>query len=157
MKTKRCVIEGKHFQFNKRMSCDHQGCSIEDFPEERFNWLETNRLHGIKCSFHKASIMAKDEVSKLYYNEQCNVKDFHCDLGDSILVWNNSVINSCPFNKIKGIKGRFTYEDNLFLFNNESNIVLQPVKKIYLCNMTMYETYQGIHVTFSTHKELEVL
>ena len=23
--------------------------------------------------------------------------------------------------------------------------------------MTMYETYQGIHVTFSTHKELEVL
>ena len=65
VKTKRCVIEGKHFQFNKRMSCDHQGCSIEDFPEERFNWLETNRLHGIKCSFHKASIIAKDEVSKL--------------------------------------------------------------------------------------------
>ena len=59
--------------------------------------------------------------------------------------------------KIKGIKGKFVYEENLFLFNNEINIVLQPIKKIHVCNMIMYEFYQGIHVNYYTNKELECL
>ena len=73
--------------------------------------------------------MAKDEISKLYNNEQSNEKDFHCDSGYSIFVRNNSVINSCAFRKIKWIEGRFNYVKKLFIFKNKSNIVLHQLKR----------------------------
>lgn len=49
------------------MRCNSNGCSLEDYPIEKFNWMNTNYLHGYKCSYYKVSLIAENRNSQLFY------------------------------------------------------------------------------------------
>lgn len=43
---KRCRIETIDFIFDKRMKCNEKLCSFYEYPKQKFNWLDTNYMHG---------------------------------------------------------------------------------------------------------------
>ncbi len=145
VKTQHCKFESKDFTYDKKLECDTHGCSIEDFPVEKFNWMDTNNLHGYKCSYYSVSILAENSTGELFYDNNCKVKDYKCQIEKSILVWDKSVIHSCPFEQVE-ISGDFK-SDGTVLINYDSNIVLQPVTKVMGCNMELFRTNEGLFIT----------
>ena len=152
VRTHQCKIEGVDFTYDKKMNCDAHGCSLEDYPNEKYNWMDTNYIHGYKCSFYTVSILAENKTSEIFYENNCKADEFKCQVDKSILVWNTSVVHSCPYEMVD-VSRNFT-NNGLLLVNYESNIILQPVKKIINCGMNMYLTNEGFYVTLHTNKAL---
>jgi hypothetical protein len=71
-KTKHCSIEKANY--NKKMNCNDNGCYLEDIPNDKFNCLETNYLHGYKCSLFNIGITADTPDSEIYYEKRCQRK-----------------------------------------------------------------------------------
>ena len=69
------------------------------------------------------------------------------------LVLNSSIIHRCPYELIEITKGRFNVNDGMVLMNNESDIILEPISKERICNLTMFSTSEGLFVTDSKNKE----
>lgn len=145
VKTQRCKIETPEYVFNKAMKCGINGCVFYEYPEPKFNWLETNYIHGYKCSVVPKSIIAENKKSKLFLEDDCNASQLFCQTGNSMLVWNETVYHQCPFEAIK-VSKNFSFEEN-FLINYEDNILLEPKYKEFYCNSTLYKTNQGVYVT----------
>jgi hypothetical protein len=141
--TKHCTIEEANY--NRKMNCNDNGCYLEDIPNDKFNWLETNYLHGYKCSIFNTGIIADTPESEIYYEKRCKVNEFSCNTNNAILVWNKSVIHNCPYEEIK-IPGSFTWSEDRILINTDSNVVLEPIEKFKTCEVTMFKTSEGLYV-----------
>jgi hypothetical protein len=144
VKTKKCKIERNEFIYQKNMTCNENGCNLEDYPVQKFNWMETNILHGYKCSWMKIGLLGTNKTSPLFYENNCIASKLECDLGKSILIWNQDIFHDCPYEELK-VKGKYKYDEN-FLINEESDILLQPTKKITACGISLYETNEGLTI-----------
>ena len=136
VKSERCTIKGNDFTYDKKMNCDSNGCSIEEYPNEKYTWLSTNTIYGYKCSFYKISILGENELSALYLDKKCIAKEFSCILGKSTVVWDKSVIHQCPYEEIT-YKGEFTWEEGMFLVNRKVNLLLQPTDAVIDCDLNL--------------------
>ena len=65
IKEKRCTITTDEWIFSKSMKCELDSCTYYEYPVQKFNWLETNRLSGYKCSLTPVSIIADNLDSNI--------------------------------------------------------------------------------------------
>ncbi|CAF1024056.1 unnamed protein product [Brachionus calyciflorus] len=85
VKTKTCHGHG--------MRCSDKDCEYDGSPNTRYSWLSTVTNTGTSCSFKKVDIKSKDPT----FNDGCESENLECDLGESILIWNADLVNSCPY------------------------------------------------------------
>ena len=152
VQTHTCIISSSLMSYIKRMTCDKNGCWSIDEPEPRYSWLRTNNLHAYKCQFHISKVIALDEKSEIFSKGTCTFNKFHCRADRGILVWNSSIIHTCPF-EIKQFQKRFKWDkDTSSLINSQSSIILNPVKRVKECGIPMFETNQGLHVALDQYE-----
>ena len=111
IRKKRCVIEGKDdFIYNKKMSCDQEGCFLNDIPEEKFSLWNTNVIHGYKCSYIHKNIIATNSNENVF-GTNCIASSYSCKTRREITVWNDTVIHKCPYEIIQ-LPGRYDWIDD---------------------------------------------
>jgi hypothetical protein len=90
IKTKRCG--------DMPMTCDGENCFLDYKPTKKFAWLQTITLKGYRCSVSVRVIHGDDEDTKLFQavDHPCRAKDLECLMSDSIIVWDSSLIHTCP-------------------------------------------------------------
>ncbi|RNA14087.1 hypothetical protein BpHYR1_047806, partial [Brachionus plicatilis] len=84
-------------------------CEFDENPIENFKWLSTVLTTGYYCRLQKTKIIYKNKI----FNEICNADNLECNLGDSILIWNREIVNSCPYRLFSSLKLNLPY-DNIF-------------------------------------------
>ena len=100
-------------------------------------------------------IIAKNENELLF--SKCKPAELSCELADSIIVWNQDVIHTCPFEIV--LIDNFTCTSNL-IFNEDSHLFLQKNNNEINCNINMTTTNEGLHLVNLTglnHQQLKVI
>ena len=135
------------------MQCNDTGCFVESFPNSAYSIFETITKEGFYCKFIKRPILADHVDDTLFENPLCTAKNLHCVQRDSIIVWNSSIVNSCPFALIKRMDvfqlGDYTYGSAV------DNMVLQVDSQAYnddvkynrkRCSVVLQKTFDGYYV-----------
>ncbi|MCA9761179.1 MAG: hypothetical protein KC463_06680, partial [Streptococcus sp.] len=144
-KQKRCVLEGKSYTFDKRMKCDHNGCSVTEIPDEKYTWLETNTLHGYRCSMHKTSIMAETKETEIFAHEGCKPREYYCEDDGETIVWDESAIHACPFELVP-LGRNLTKVGNKYVMLINESALFEITSKTTQCGIEMYTTSEGLYI-----------
>jgi hypothetical protein len=90
----------------------------------------------------------KSHKEHIFESENCFPKDEFCYRDDSTIVWKfEEVSHKCPYDKIR-LGRKLTWEKDKFLVNRVENLLLEPTKKISICDfdkpIEAYETSEGL-------------
>ncbi|RNA35861.1 Transposon Ty3-I Gag-Pol poly [Brachionus plicatilis] len=101
-------------------------CEFDENPIENFKWLSTVLTTGYYCRLQKTKIRYKNKI----FNEICNADNLECNLGDSILIWNKEIVNSCPYRLFSSLKLNLPYDN---ILSNPSGNQMFKVINIQYC------------------------
>ena len=143
LKTNKCKHDNQEFE----LLCDNQICQFIGKPTEEFSWWTTTTVFSYKCSVITRRIDALNNES-MVFNKNCKVKDFVCELHDSIIVWNKDVVDSCPYTLLYGLT-EFQLENGLLKAKEGGvDLVFGFDKFIYdpYCNRNLLKTSEGLYL-----------
>ena len=117
VKTKNCD--------NNDMHCDatNRECSYDGEPTPIYTWLSTSVHTGVSCQFKKRPIVALDAMTKLF-GTSCVAANRECQMENSIIIWEGSVVTYCPYKKIITLDN-FTLEPGFILYHKERQLALK--------------------------------
>ena len=94
------MVDTKLCNHNK-MNCLGDACFFKNELEDSYIWNQNMRVEVFDCSFKKTSGRRKKRKSTFFSPlSSCQPSDLFCSLYDSIVIWNNNSVQSCPFTKI---------------------------------------------------------
>ena len=129
-----------------KMDCVNRICSYIEEIKPEFSWGQSIIKSGDECLFREKSIIAVDKNSLLFCTN-CKGSDLHCQVGSSMIVWNNSIIHSCPFRRImKRVDFRLTEEG---FTNDEENLSFIYKANEDWCNTKIISTVEGVYIKFA--------
>jgi len=83
-----------------KMECDNNNlCSFSEAINPEYSWGQSIVKAGDVCIFKERDIIAEDKNSYLFGTE-CKGTDLHCQVGDSMIIWSDSIVHKCPFRRI---------------------------------------------------------
>ena len=68
---------------------------------------------------------------------------------DSIIIWNPNVIHTCPYEQV--LTSDFKTAEGNILISTDKKLLLQILRKVGDCDITMYVTYEGFFVTLQNN------
>lgn len=86
-------------QISGRSNCDNKVCSFAEGITPEYSWGQSIVKAGDACLFREKEIIAEDKNSFLFGTD-CRGIDLHCQVGDSMVIWENSIVHNCPFRRI---------------------------------------------------------
>ncbi len=82
------------------MKCDeNNNCRYEDFPPDQFSWFTDSTKTFSHC-YVSPRVIAESTENSHIFTSNCKVSDWFCVLMDSIVVWDKSVVHTCPFKRV---------------------------------------------------------
>jgi len=94
------MVKYKECGRNKgKMDCINKICSYKEEIKPEYSWGQSIIKSGDECLFREKTIIGVDKNS-LLFGTNCKGSDLHCQVGSSMIVWNNSIVHSCPFKRI---------------------------------------------------------
>ena len=137
--------------FGKTMNCnENRVCSYNEGVEPEYTWASTVEKSVHHCLLREKTIEAEDK-SSFVLNTQCKASDYHCDLGYSVVVWEDSIVHRCPFKRI--IKHQeFEYRSKGFS-SQRLNVNFIYAGQSDLCKDKIMKTKEGVYLKFSDFKD----
>ena len=131
------------------MSCNEGYCSNEFKPNIEYSWLNTVHTTWPECNLYSKRLVAPSLKSKILITEHtfssCTPLDLYCKLQTSTIVWDQRLIDKCPYGFIRTI--------NLDVFGSVlvsdfENKLFQITDETKICeNITVYNTAEGFQLT----------
>ena len=141
------MVKYKECGKNKnKMDCVNKICSYTEEIKPEFSWGQSITKSGDECLFREKSIIAVDKNSPLF-GTTCKGSDLHCQVGPSMIVWNNSIVHSCPFSRIMR-RGEFKVIEEGFI-SNEKNLNFIYKKNEDWCGTKIMSTVEGVYLKFA--------
>jgi len=134
---------------NKQMQCDYESCiHIGKFEFSTFQWNQRIRQETYDCKVKKIAILT-DKLDKPLFNSHsgnCRANSLQCKLYDSIIIWNQSIINSCDMSIIK-MGYNYTFRNNI-LYSQEDKLLFELTDPEINCNVKTYKTTDNLYIAF---------
>ena len=124
------------------MICENSNCWYTPTIKAEYKWWDTVVIKEESCKFHPKTIVAKDIKSNLF-GTRCLPEDLECNLHDSIVIWEKSILHECPFNKI--FQEVFSHSNNL-IWSDKLHVLFQTTEEKTYCNLQMWETREGLFI-----------
>ncbi len=137
--------------YGKTMSCNKNNiCTYNENVEPEFSWATTVEKSNYHCMVRQKRIEAEDK-SSFVFNTQCKAYDYHCNLGNSVVIWDSSIVHNCPFKRV--IKHEeFEYLRNTFI-SAKLNLNFIYSGQSDLCRNKIMKTVEGVYLKFSDFKD----
>ena len=135
------MVKSKMCDDNK-MDCEGDTCSYDKMPDDNYSWL-SDKTNTFKHCFVAPRMIAEVEEDSIIFTGHCKVKDWYCNLKDSIVVWNKDVVHECPFRKIAD---SYFQTEGPYLIINSLKLALQIKRMEFFCNIEMVVTTEGLYV-----------
>ena len=81
-----------------KMDCEGDTCSYDKMHDDNYSWL-SDKTNTFKHCFVAPRMIAEIEEKSIIFTGHCKVKDWYCNLKDSIVVWNKDVVHVCFLGK----------------------------------------------------------
>jgi len=127
------------------MICDELQCSSKevDYEDNYCSICLVEIVEQEQCSFQSRKMVAK-ELSQNVFREGCKPKDSKCEMANSIIVWDKSVVSSCMFVSVGS--GYFVRVTGNIIQAHEKHVAFELIKKVKNCGYDMYETTEHLWV-----------
>ena len=136
--------EDKNCETNK-MICEGSNCFyIPKFEPDFPVILGTNKIITYECHLSNRIISAKKSTD-LILGANCKAIDKYCILHDSTVIWDQSIIHSCPFKAYK--VEEFTQQGELLINANNNVFYKINKKREHACGLSFYTTEEGVYLT----------
>ena len=103
---------------NKEMICENNKCSHKGiFSITDFKWNENIIDETFDCMFKPILIQTESLTKKIFNsNTNCKATNLYCQLYDSTVIWNRTIVKHCELEKIH--KGQLLYKEQYNFFKN---------------------------------------
>ena len=144
--------------YDIQMTCKEDYCENSVNPFIQYQWLTELQQTWYECQIFKVRIAAHDSNSKILTTEStlspCLPRDLYCTLKQSTIIWDQSLVQICPYKFVKLI--------NLDLFGSVlvsdlENQMFQITGETTICgNISVFNTAEGFQLTTNSRaRELE--
>jgi hypothetical protein len=137
---------------NKPMTCDSMGnCHYKTDPAYSYSWLTSLTFTGHHCVIVMKEAISTSRTEPMFSGStsRCLPTDTYCQFGNSVIVWNSTIIHNCPFVRVHD-RIEFKIIDD-HLVSQDKTIALQTTGKTNECNMDIYTTAEGLYLTNSDY------
>jgi hypothetical protein len=142
------MIESKRCN-NNEMHCEFDKCSYKgSFKLQNYGWNQDRSDEYFDCHFNKIKLLADNTNKQLFKSSKsdCVANSLYCSLYDSIVVWNNSVIDMCGLTLIH--KG-FNYSiKNNYIYSKKENLLFSLKNTTNKCGLRLFQTSENLLVSF---------
>ena len=139
---------------NEPMKCVDNECFTSKKINKTFSYWTTKRHEVINCRLVNRFVVADSLDEPLFDSLNCRPIDGVCSLSASIIVWDSSIVHSCPLfyvisanlTKMSKLEG----EETNILVANDKNLLFNLVDKEIITNcrnILFYKTSQGLYLT----------
>ena len=133
------------------MECAGNRCrNKEPNLDEMYSYYGPTVVEHRSCEIKFTHISAENPES-IVFNSNCRVKDQHCQMPDSCLIWNlNKIKNSCPYETLleTNVDLEANIKDKTVLVSHTDRIAFQIRRKTKTCNnLDVYETTENLYLT----------
>ena len=122
--TKKCM--------NQPMHCIGDACETTEEPKVQNVWLADLFFNSYHCMFSKKTIYSEKIEQPIFTDAQttCMPKDYFCIKDNFAIVWNDDIIHTCPYFKVKQMTMNVTNDIAL-----GDGILLQLQETLKDCNI----------------------
>ena len=138
---------------DKIMQCEGLDCVYRTRINETYKWLSHVEHIGYNCFIQPRILSAKHLNDNVFdtTNPPCKPMDFYCQIFDSIIVWTNDAIHSCPFEVIAN--ARFEIKGTFIASSNDS-LAFQLVNVEHHCGHNIFVTNAGLFLIDSLQEKM---
>ena len=137
------MIQSKMCQ-NQKMTCDGDTCSGRIEPEEDSSFFRDIRNVGHSCVFTKRAVSAVKQDDPLF-GQKCRASDEYCQLHDSIIVWDKSIIHICPLVHTNITMLAQEVAPNIYI-SKEQHLLFQTRTLEIICDIRVRKTTDGLYL-----------
>jgi hypothetical protein len=139
----------------ENMTCEGSSCYHEFSSVPEYSIWEVKYKTGYNCMFSKRAIEAHSSKVQLFQtSNRCTAMDLYCKLHDSLIVWKNDIIHTCPYERLYDIdmhkKNELTYYspkyNMLISINNDSKTHDSHTPSTCVNGIVIKETNEGLYV-----------
>ena len=146
VRTKKC--EHRH------MKCEAEYCSknirilLEGTPKVQYTWMSTTTYVYYNCEIAESTIIAENREAKIMTSQhttsKCRAKEFFCQTRDSIRIWDETIIQNCPYSFIQTTN--FSKTGNAWVSETNSKF-FQITGNKTICSDMEILTAEGLYLT----------
>ena len=96
----KAMVQRKVYGNAAQMECAGSTCWYTPKIAAKYQCFQKITMIDYSCHFTTRTIVAPTE-SRLLFGTKCKAIDLYCILHDSTVIWNDKIINMCPFNHIR--------------------------------------------------------
>ena len=144
--------ECEHMVYNKKcgeedMTCDNDGCKYMKEPKENDSYYFYFSTSDPIITFRTCRITYKPiiahSIENMIFSHNCFVKDYVCVLEHSIIIWDKSIINDCPFTLIMNIS--LQLDNNIFV-DKADKFSFEYLESEKICGFNSIKTTEGLNL-----------
>lgn len=138
------TVAKKFRDFN--LDCTDELCVYSNRNQLSYKWLTDENNFNYEIKIFKKYIFV-DSLNKSILADaesSCYAKDYFCYRGGLVYVWDESLLNECPFSKIKVLN--MTIKNNIAIAKSD-NFLFEIINHKEECGLTLYETSEGLYLT----------
>ena len=141
LEPRECAVMSKSEDcYGNKMTCAEKICKFKGNVKEEYSvWGNINKK-TTNCQIKERTITALNSQAHLF-GTKCVVTDNYCRLPESIIVWKENVIKTCPFRRlIKNVPFKI---DNITIYSTDHNLAFRFRSIVNYCDTKMIRTYEG--------------
>jgi hypothetical protein len=132
------------------MICDNEKCFYKgSFRLTDYYWNQDKSDEYYDCQFNKIKILTDNTETQIFksVSGECKAFSLYCQLYDSIVIWNNSIIDTCGLNIIHS-GYNYSFKNNI-VYSKKENLLFQLKNYIIKCNIRIFPTTDNLFISFT--------
>ncbi len=135
-----------------------KNCSLE-YQVNSDGWL-SSKTTTYSCMIKTVHIVAKNRNDLLFthFQKPCKLSKYHCRSNESVVVWNNEIVDNCPFEFVKTTIVEKVFIQNTIFFQlkeEQHTSYYEIVDIIKPCGEKWYFSKEGYYFSFSEDEVIE--
>lgn len=118
---------------------------------------DENKYFGYQCSYKEVYIQ-HENINAPLFASGCNAQAYSCNLHDSIIIWNRSIVNTYPYAWTNIYEMNQYQISNETIFYDEKNYLLFKLtgRTVNVSDLILHETTNGLFVVIDDPDENNV-
>jgi hypothetical protein len=148
------MIADKECYGNKMICPSGNECKFKPIITAEYpNWFGRNRRQFFECEYHARPVTAHRNQARVVdeAKEPCTATDGYCVLENSVVIWDNTKLNKCQYEKILFIDDGYNINEKSPVYMSFSHKYLFQLKSNFfdeMCGVKFYKTYEGVDLVF---------
>jgi hypothetical protein len=153
------MIADKQCYGNKMICPRSNDCKFKPIIQAEYpNWFGRNRRQYFECEYHARPVTAHRNQTRVVNEaiQPCSVTDGFCHLENSVVIWDNTKLNKCQYEKLLLIDDGYNTNEKASVYMSFSHRYLFQIESDFfdeMCGLKIFKTLEGVDLVFLSPKD----